>query len=90
MDILKQNNIKATFFIIGNRAEVHPEMVKRIADEGHVIGNHTWDHPDIKKVDINKLKDEVQRNDDLVSRDEFGNTHRMKAWSNRPPHQTNK
>lgn len=68
LDILKQNNIKATFFIIGVRAEAHPEMVKRIAAEGHVIGNHTWDHPDIKKIDINKIKEEVQRNDDLLSK----------------------
>jgi len=67
LDILKQNNIKATFFIVGSRAKAHPEMVKRISDEGHVIGNHTWDHPDIKKIDINKLKDEVQQTNDLIN-----------------------
>ena len=67
LEILKQNNIKATFFIVGNRAKAHPEMVKRISIEGHTIGNHTWDHPDIKKMDITKLKDEVQQTDDLIN-----------------------
>jgi polysaccharide deacetylase family sporulation protein PdaB len=66
LNILKQNNIKATFFIIGKRAKAHPKMVKLISDEGHVIGNHTWDHPDIKKIDINKLKNEVQRTGNLI------------------------
>jgi len=67
LDILKQNNIKATFFIVGKQAKAHPEMVKRISAEGHVIGNHTWDHPDIKKIDMNKLIDEVQQTDDLIN-----------------------
>lgn len=67
LDILKQNGIKATFFIVGNRAKAHPEMVKRIADEGHVIGNHTWDHPDIKKITTEQLKNELQRIDQLLN-----------------------
>jgi peptidoglycan/xylan/chitin deacetylase (PgdA/CDA1 family) len=41
LDVLKKHNVKATFFLIGNRAAKHPEMVKRIIREGHVIGNHT-------------------------------------------------
>ena len=44
LDILKRYDVKATFFIIGEKAEKHPELVSRIVDEGHVIGCHSWYH----------------------------------------------
>ncbi|WP_232790457.1 polysaccharide deacetylase family protein [Pelagovum pacificum] len=45
LNILRQRNIKATFFLIGNRVVRWPEIVRRIAAEGHEIGNHSWSHP---------------------------------------------
>nr|WP_228014613.1 polysaccharide deacetylase family protein [Fortiea sp. LEGE XX443] len=44
LDILKQNNIKATFFVVGQNVKNFPELLKRVGAEGHVIGNHTWHH----------------------------------------------
>ena len=44
LDILAENNIKATFFLIGSKIETYPELVKRIYKEGHIIGNHTFSH----------------------------------------------
>lgn len=44
LDILKKNNIKATFFVIGKNAEENSALLKREAEEGHVIGNHTYSH----------------------------------------------
>ena len=44
LDILKEYNVKATFFVIGKRVQEYPEIVKRMVDEGHVIGNHTYNH----------------------------------------------
>ncbi len=44
LDILKKNNIKGTFFIIGQMLKQHPELGQRIVTEGHVIANHTWTH----------------------------------------------
>lgn len=44
LDILKEHNLKATFFVIGNKASKNPELVKRIINEGHIIGNHSWSH----------------------------------------------
>lgn len=44
LDELKAANAKATFFVLGNMARQHPELVKRAVDEGHVVGSHTWDH----------------------------------------------
>ncbi|RUT10126.1 hypothetical protein DSM106972_006210 [Dulcicalothrix desertica PCC 7102] len=44
LDILKKNNIKGTFFIVGQMLKEHPDMGKRVVAEGHVIANHTWHH----------------------------------------------
>ena len=44
LDILKQENIKATFFVLGSRVDAMPDMVKRIYDEGHYIANHGYSH----------------------------------------------
>jgi len=44
LDILKEENVKATFFVIGKSAEEHPEIVKRAYDEGHYIANHGYSH----------------------------------------------
>jgi chitin deacetylase len=44
LDILKKNNIKATFFVVGQMLKNHPDLGVRIVTEGHVIANHTWTH----------------------------------------------
>lgn len=44
LDLLKQENIKATFFVLGNKVEANPAIVKRAYDEGHYIGNHGYSH----------------------------------------------
>lgn len=44
LDILQQNGIKATFFVVGNQIEKYPEILRRIYQEGHAIGNHSYNH----------------------------------------------
>ena len=44
LELLKKYNFKATFFLIGNKIEEHPNLVKEIIDQGHTIGNHTYSH----------------------------------------------
>ncbi|MCX5751334.1 MAG: polysaccharide deacetylase family protein [Candidatus Saganbacteria bacterium] len=44
LDILKENKVKATFFVLGHKAEKNPAIIKRIKDEGHTLGNHTYSH----------------------------------------------
>jgi peptidoglycan/xylan/chitin deacetylase (PgdA/CDA1 family) len=44
LSTLKRNNVKALFFCIGQHAELYPDLVRRISDEGHRIGNHTYSH----------------------------------------------
>ena len=44
LDVLREEGVKAAFFVIGRNAENHPNLVKQILDEGHVVGNHTYNH----------------------------------------------
>jgi cellulose synthase/poly-beta-1,6-N-acetylglucosamine synthase-like glycosyltransferase/peptidoglycan/xylan/chitin deacetylase (PgdA/CDA1 family)/spore germination protein YaaH len=48
LDILKEKNVHATFFIIGENAEAHPGLVERMLAEGHEVGNHTFTHPNLE------------------------------------------
>ncbi|SNS15849.1 Peptidoglycan/xylan/chitin deacetylase, PgdA/CDA1 family [Geodermatophilus pulveris] len=45
LDVLRRNRVKATFYLVGAQVERFPELARRIAAEGHTIGNHSWDHP---------------------------------------------
>jgi peptidoglycan/xylan/chitin deacetylase (PgdA/CDA1 family) len=45
LDILEKHQARATFFMVGEAAQRYPELVQRVAQAGHAIGNHTWDHP---------------------------------------------
>lgn len=61
LDSLKKHNVKATFFLVGNYIETSPELVKRMVEEGHTIGNHTYSHPDMSKIsDEESFKKELQ------------------------------
>src|SRR4051794_36900859 len=44
LDLLAEANVKATFFVVGRNVVRYPHLVRRMHEEGHVIGNHTWDH----------------------------------------------
>jgi peptidoglycan-N-acetylmuramic acid deacetylase len=50
LDALKKHNVKATFFLVGNYINTSPELVKRMVEEGHNVGNHTYNHPDMSKI----------------------------------------
>ena len=50
LDVLKKHDVKAAFFLVGNYIETSPELVKRMADEGHTVGNHTFTHPDMSAI----------------------------------------
>ncbi len=58
---LAQECVRATFFLIGHHATSYPDMVKRIAREGHTIGHHTWSHPFMARIPFDKAKTEIDR-----------------------------
>lgn len=60
LDILKKNNVQATFFLVGNYIETRPDLVKRMVNENHLVGNHTLNHPDMSKMQtVEQFKKEV-------------------------------
>ena len=60
LDALKKHNVKATFFLVGNYLETKPDIVKRMVEEGHIVGNHTYSHPDMSKISTSEgFKDEL-------------------------------
>ena len=66
LSVLKQHNIKATFFCVGNNVKKHPEIYKQIIAEGHSTGNHTFHHVDGWNVNSRNYLEEVNRCSKLV------------------------
>ena len=50
LDALKKHDVKATFFVVGTYIKDNPDLIKRIHEEGHLIGNHTYHHPDMSQI----------------------------------------
>ncbi|MFK7695078.1 polysaccharide deacetylase family protein [Paenibacillus sp. HJGM_3] len=61
LDVLKAHQVKATFFLLGKRAEANPNIVQRIVQEGHVIGNHSYSHPLFTKLSVEEYKQQIDR-----------------------------
>jgi len=61
LDVLGEHGVKATFFILGGRVETEPELVRRIAVEGHLIGNHSWSHKNLARTAATKVREELTR-----------------------------
>ena len=59
LDGLKKRKVMATFFLIGNNIEGNEEIVKRMAEEGHLIGSHTYNHVQLNKLSESKAKEEI-------------------------------
>lgn len=66
LDILKENNATATFFIIGENAEEHPDIVEKIIKSGCEVGNHTWSHAFLDKLSSQDVYNELARADELL------------------------
>lgn len=66
LDVLKANNVKATFFVTGSYAEKQGEIVQRIIDEGHTVGNHSWSHPDMTTLNDADAALEITKVHDIV------------------------
>ncbi len=64
--VLKQFNVKATFFLVGDMAERHPELVRAELAEGHEIGNHTYDHVNLTKIPTEEVATEIAACGDVL------------------------
>ena len=61
LDVLKKHDVKAAFFVVGTYIENDPELVRRMAEEGHIVGNHTWHHYNMSQIaDLQSFTRELQ------------------------------
>lgn len=68
LDILKEKGVPATFFVVGRQIQRHPEMMRRIINEGHGAGNHTWSHPSLPDIMTNNVVAEVRNTQNELAR----------------------
>ena len=66
LDVLRQEDVRATFFLLGERVERHPSVVRAIHDAGHVIGNHGYDHQPVWSMGGRELGESLCRTNDAV------------------------
>jgi peptidoglycan-N-acetylglucosamine deacetylase len=69
LDALDAAGAKAVFFVLGSRVSAPGgvDLVKRAVAAGHVVGNHTWDHADLTKLDEGQVRDQITRTHDLIA-----------------------
>ncbi|MDQ8733902.1 polysaccharide deacetylase family protein [Paenibacillus sp. LHD-38] len=68
LDILKEKEVKATFFVVGQQVKKNPEVLQRIAEEGHAIGNHTYNHKDLSKLNKQQMIEEIKTSDAVIKK----------------------
>ncbi|MDE0430150.1 MAG: polysaccharide deacetylase family protein [Caldilineaceae bacterium] len=67
LDILKEHDVRATFFVVGQSARIHAATIRRMDEEGHQIGNHTWNHPNLTELSDELIQEQIQRTDSIIS-----------------------
>ncbi|MFJ8229776.1 polysaccharide deacetylase family protein [Streptomyces sp. NPDC094448] len=66
LDILARYDVPAMFFVCGEMADVNGDLVRRMVDDGHVVGNHTWSHPLMPSLTPSRIRDEMGRTSEIV------------------------
>ncbi|MEO8204589.1 MAG: polysaccharide deacetylase family protein [Chthoniobacterales bacterium] len=67
LDLLKEHNIKATFFVLGQMVEQNPDILRRAAAEGHEIASHTWDHKALNRISAEAVASELSRTTQIIT-----------------------
>ena len=67
LDGLKERNVAASFFVTGEHAELHPDIIERIVKEGHLIGNHTYSHIQLSSRNREKFKEELMKTNEIIT-----------------------
>jgi peptidoglycan/xylan/chitin deacetylase (PgdA/CDA1 family) len=91
LDLLAAHRMKATFFVVGQNAADHPDILRRAVREGHEIASHSWSHPNLGKMSDEAVRRELQKTDDAIAaaigkrptlmRPPYGSiTARQKRW----------
>ena len=67
LEVLKKHQVPATFFVTGHYVKTEPDLVKRMVDEGHIIGNHSYSHPDFTTMTKEEMKKELDKLEKAVA-----------------------
>ena len=67
LEVLRENGVVATFFVIGENAKEHPDRIREICDAGHEIGNHTWSHRYLTKMNESEIREELGKTEALLT-----------------------
>lgn len=67
LDGLKERGVKATFFVTGEHAELHPDIIERMNEEGHLIGNHTYSHIQLNSGNREEFKNQLIKTNEIIS-----------------------
>ena len=81
LETLNKYDAKATFFMLGSRVEYYPEIAKKVQEAGHELGNHTWNHPDLTKAGVEKVRNEINETSSIIE-----NVTGQKVTAFRPPY----
>ncbi|KAA6452419.1 polysaccharide deacetylase family protein [Bacillus atrophaeus] len=68
LPVLQQHHVKATFFLEGNWVKNNPELAKKIANEGHEIGNHSYNHPDMSKLTTGRISEQLGKTNEQIEK----------------------
>ncbi|MFM8365574.1 MAG: polysaccharide deacetylase family protein [Verrucomicrobiota bacterium] len=66
LDLLKERGVKATFYVIGQNVVQYPEIARRIVEEGHEIGNHSYTHPALPKLSAARVTEEISKTNEAI------------------------
>lgn len=66
LKILNEYHIRATFFVLGENAKKYPDLIRQIHADGHIIGNHTWNHSNLTRLSSAQIKEELQSTNQLI------------------------
>lgn len=67
LDILAEHDVRATFFMVGRHAQAEPTLTRRVSDAGHLIGNHSWSHPNLARSSRLQIREELTRSSDTLA-----------------------
>lgn len=66
LDGLKERNVKVTFFVTGEQAFLHGNLIQRMVEEGHLVGNHTYSHIQLKENNVEEFLNEVEKTNQIL------------------------
>jgi len=69
LETLRSEGVRATFFLTGRWAEKNPDLVRAIARDGHLIGNHSYSHPDFRRLSATEIAEEIEKTEKIIERE---------------------